>query len=336
MTCPDPHLRQTDQFIEPCGVESPHNGKIDYSLTTKKGQGFIYYENGDLDVVSDKTSKEVVGRKITEEKEPAKIICAENGGILLEAPNGTITIKAKNIRFIGVDGVEGEITFQASKIIRQAAPTITAQGANITIPHDQLFARYSNANVKLMGFVDGAVRHIIFGVITSFTETTTTIVIPTANLNTSYDNVSEWQIGITGQRGQAGATGATGPQGPGVQYSFSIAPFAYHGDNVSTSIFVSTGLSYMGGEGIYFQGGNENGYTNMAYNVNGYNQQTGEIYLSGVSSYSQGDLSGLQNLNATLIGRPGPQGQPGQTGASFIVSPTEPGNVAYGTVWIQA
>jgi hypothetical protein len=133
MTCPDPHLRQTDQFIEACGVESPHNGKIDYSLTTKKGQGFIYYENGDLDVVSDKTSKEVVGRKITEEKEPAKIICAENGGILLEAPNGTITIKAKNIRFIGVDGVEGEITFQASKIVHLDAPTITAQGTNVTI-----------------------------------------------------------------------------------------------------------------------------------------------------------------------------------------------------------
>ena len=63
MTDPDAHLRQTDHFIEACGVESPHNGKIDYSCTTKKGQGFIYYENGDLDIVADKTSKEVVGKK---------------------------------------------------------------------------------------------------------------------------------------------------------------------------------------------------------------------------------------------------------------------------------
>ena len=236
----------------------------------------------------------------------------------------------------GIAGNTPKLEYSFNQTIPNSSLT---QGASITIPHDQLFARYGNANVKLMGFVDGAVRHQLFGIITSFTETTTTIVIPTANLDTSYDNVSEWQIGITGQRGQAGATGATGPQGPGVQYSFSIAPFAYHGDNVSTSIFVSTGLSYMGGEGIYFQGGNENGYTNMAYNVNGYNQQTGEMYLSGVSSYSQGDLSGIQWLNATLIGRTGPQGQPGQpgqTGASFIVSPTQPGNVAYGTVWIQA
>jgi hypothetical protein len=138
MTTPDPHLRQTDHIIEACGVESPHIGKIDYSCTTKKGQGFIYYENGDLDLVADKTSKEVVGRKIKNENEPAKIIRAENGGIILSAPYGTVTIVAANIRFVALDGTGGgEITFQASKIIHQDAPTITAQGTNITIAASQ-------------------------------------------------------------------------------------------------------------------------------------------------------------------------------------------------------
>lgn len=88
----------------------------------KKGQGFIYYENGDLDIVADKTSKEVVGRKITNESEPAKIIRAENGGIVLSAPYGTVTIVAANIRFVALDGTGGgEITFQASKLIHQDA-----------------------------------------------------------------------------------------------------------------------------------------------------------------------------------------------------------------------
>lgn len=138
MTTPDPHLIQTDHFIVACGVESPHNGKIDYSCTTKKGQGYIYYENGDLDIVADKTSKEVVGKKITNEQEPAKIIYAKNGGIVLDAPNGTITIRAANIRFVAVDGTGGgEITFQASKQIHQDAPTITAQGSNVTIAASQ-------------------------------------------------------------------------------------------------------------------------------------------------------------------------------------------------------
>ena len=138
MTTPDPHLRQTDHFIEACGVESPHNGKIDHSCTTKKGQGFIYYENGDLDIVADKTSKEVVGRKITNESEPAKIIRAENGGIVLSAPYGTVTIVAANIRFVALDGTGGgEITFQASKLIHQDAPTVTTQGTNVTIAASQ-------------------------------------------------------------------------------------------------------------------------------------------------------------------------------------------------------
>jgi hypothetical protein len=134
MTTPDPHLRQVDHFIEACGVPSPHNGKIDYSCTTKKGQGHIFYENGDVDIVNNNISKEVCGRKITNENEPAKIIHAKNGGILLSAPYGTVTIVAANIRFVAVDGGDGgEITFQASKIIRQDAPTITAQGTNVSI-----------------------------------------------------------------------------------------------------------------------------------------------------------------------------------------------------------
>lgn len=139
MTTPDPHLRQNDHFIEACGVDSPHNGKIDYSCTTKKGQGHIFYENGDLDIVNDKTSKEVCGRKITNENDLAKIIRAENGGIILEAPYGTITIKAANIRFVAVDGTAegGEITFNASKVINQDAPTINSQGSNITMAASQ-------------------------------------------------------------------------------------------------------------------------------------------------------------------------------------------------------
>lgn len=143
MTTPDQHLRQTDHFIEVSGGESPHNGKIDYSVATKKGQGFIFYENGDIDLVGDKTSTEVFGRKITNEKEPAKIIHAKQGSIVLEAPNGEIIIKARSLRFIAVDGLNGgEITFQASKIVHLDAPTITAQGTNVTI------AASNNASVS--------------------------------------------------------------------------------------------------------------------------------------------------------------------------------------------
>jgi hypothetical protein len=138
MTLPE-HSRQHDHYRVDCGVPSPNNGTVDYALTTKLGQGDIFYENGDHDFVADATSKEVVGRKITNERTPAKIIEAKNGGIILRALNGTITIQAANIRFVGVDGVDGgEITFQASKIIHMDAPTVTTQGTNVTIAAAQV------------------------------------------------------------------------------------------------------------------------------------------------------------------------------------------------------
>ena len=46
------------------------------------------------------------------DKEPAKVIYARNGDIHFEAPNGQITLKARNIRLVSQDG-DGEVTIQA-------------------------------------------------------------------------------------------------------------------------------------------------------------------------------------------------------------------------------
>jgi len=134
MTTLPEHSRQHDHYRVDCGVPSPNNGTVDYALTTKLGQGNIIYENGDHDFVVNATSKEVVGKDITNEQTPAKIIHAKNGGIHLWAPNGTITIEAANIRFVGVDGVDGgEITLQASKIINMDSPTVNTQATNVVM-----------------------------------------------------------------------------------------------------------------------------------------------------------------------------------------------------------
>ena len=77
------HSRQHDHYRVDCGVPSPNNGTVDYALTTKCGQGDIFYENGDHDFVAKKTSKEVVGKDITNEQTPAKIIRAEIFDLLL-------------------------------------------------------------------------------------------------------------------------------------------------------------------------------------------------------------------------------------------------------------
>ena len=66
----------------------------------------------------------MVGR--VKDKEPAKVIYARNGDIHFEAPNGQITLKAKNIRLVSQDG-NGEVTIQAGKTIEIDGPTAKSQ-----------------------------------------------------------------------------------------------------------------------------------------------------------------------------------------------------------------
>ena len=125
----NPFARQLPGFRIEAGTDSAKNGKIDIACTTDKGQGIIIYENGNCDFTVDKTSKEVVGHKIADDKTPAKVIDAVNGDIHLRALNGTITLQAKNIRIIGVDGLEGEVTIQGSKIVKMSAPNVEVQSS---------------------------------------------------------------------------------------------------------------------------------------------------------------------------------------------------------------
>ena len=114
----NPFARQLPGFRIEAGTDSAKNGKID-----------IIYENGNCDFTVDKTSKEVVGHKIADDKTPAKVIDAVNGDIHLRALNGTIILEAKNIRIVGVDGSEGEVTIQGSKIVKMSAPNVEVQSS---------------------------------------------------------------------------------------------------------------------------------------------------------------------------------------------------------------
>ncbi len=125
-------VTQTDWYRFECGTKSFANGDIELCLSTPTQQGINMYKNGNCDFAINGTLKEVSGFKVKNPEEFARIIDATNGSILIQALNGTITLKAKNIRFQGVDGVEGEITIQASKIVHIDAPILGLQGTNIT------------------------------------------------------------------------------------------------------------------------------------------------------------------------------------------------------------
>jgi hypothetical protein len=171
----NPFARQLPGFRIEAGTDSAKNGKIDVACTTDKGQGIIMYDNGNCDFVVNKTSKEVVGHNIDDDNSPAKIIEAINGDIHLKASNGTIILQAKNIRIVGIDGTEGEVTIEASKIVKINAPNVeiqssgaatiaAAQAVNISGSTTDISA---NTQTTISSGIDAASSSILGQVITS-------------------------------------------------------------------------------------------------------------------------------------------------------------------------
>ena len=124
-------VTQTDWYRFEAGTKSFANGDIELGLSTPTKQGINMYKNGNCDFAINGTLKEVSGFNV--KSGHARIIEAVNGDIHILAKNGTITLEARNIRLKGVDGIEGEITLQASKTCNINALTVSAQGTNITL-----------------------------------------------------------------------------------------------------------------------------------------------------------------------------------------------------------
>jgi stress response protein SCP2 len=133
----DPHIDQKVGHRIESETSCSAQGKIDYAVSTDNDQGFIFYQNGNLIIRNKATSMELCGENLTDDKSPAKTIDAANGDIHIRAKNGTIILEAANIRLVGVDGKGGEITLQASKQVHMDAPTVGAQGTNITLAASQ-------------------------------------------------------------------------------------------------------------------------------------------------------------------------------------------------------
>jgi hypothetical protein len=107
------------------------NTKVEYGVTTDSGGSiFLQSNGGKVEVVPD-TSYEYVG-DICADNQPAKIIYAKNGNIHLEASNGDIILKAKNIRIVAEDG-SGEVTINSGKIVDIKAPYIKENATNIAV-----------------------------------------------------------------------------------------------------------------------------------------------------------------------------------------------------------
>lgn len=114
-------------FVIKSGTVDAADKKIDFAIFTDNGQGFEYTQEGNKLDKCNKTSYEICGIDVNE-KEPAKIIRAENGNIILDAQNGEIIIRAKNIRIVAQDG-SGEVTITSAKQFSVNAPIQNFKGS---------------------------------------------------------------------------------------------------------------------------------------------------------------------------------------------------------------
>lgn len=107
------------------------NNTIDYGVTTDGGASLCLQKDGKINEYSPSTSYELVGEKCND-GEPGKVIIAKNGNIHIEAQNGDIILKAKNIRIVAEDG-SGEVTLNSGKIIEIKAPYVKENATNISV-----------------------------------------------------------------------------------------------------------------------------------------------------------------------------------------------------------
>ena len=107
-------------------------GKVsDYSVITDEGQGQTWYKDGYYKHVNHGTNYEICGTRL-QEKDYAKILTAGSGHIMLDAQDGDIILKGRNIRITATDG-SGEVTITSGKHIFLKGAVTHIRGTNINI-----------------------------------------------------------------------------------------------------------------------------------------------------------------------------------------------------------
>jgi hypothetical protein len=115
-------------FVVKSGTPDLMGKTTDYAVFTDHGQGFQYTTDGEKRDSCNKTSYELCGIDGTDGV-PAKVIRAMRGDIIIEAVDGDIVLRGKNIRVVALDG-SGEVTINSGKHFSVNAPVQSLKGSN--------------------------------------------------------------------------------------------------------------------------------------------------------------------------------------------------------------
>ena len=158
----DKHLR----YVVQSGQSSIHGDTL-YELQTQEAQSFAFHSGtgqggsgggpgtGKAVLYTPGMSMEVLGEglKVRNNNDisqlPAKIIKCKKGDIIIEAENGDITLRGRNINMEAVGGDQGgQFNIKATRVATIDSPDIRLQGEKILIKAD------NTTNIISKGFLE--------------------------------------------------------------------------------------------------------------------------------------------------------------------------------------
>jgi len=147
------YFKQFPGFRVSSGVKLKLGGDkgrtTDWVTVTDNGQGIGFYTDGISRIRTNKTSMDICGKSCKED-EPAKIIFAQNGAIILEAEMGDIVLKARNIR-LEATADNGEVTIVSPKHVHIKAAVARINGTRVNILGDQSLECISSGAASVSG-----------------------------------------------------------------------------------------------------------------------------------------------------------------------------------------
>ncbi len=105
------------------------HGKSEFCLTTDKGQGLHFYQQGNCKLGANK-SIEIRSGIDSKENEFAVVISANNGDIKIEAVGGDLILEGNNVQ-VRATAPDGEVSLYSNKVISTQSPELQVESTKL-------------------------------------------------------------------------------------------------------------------------------------------------------------------------------------------------------------
>jgi hypothetical protein len=107
------------------------HGIGEYCLTTDTKQGIQIYKQGNMKIGANKSIEIRSGSK-AKNTDTSITIASECGNLVIEATNGDVVLKGKNVQIEATDK-DGIVFIKSAKTIKTEAPRVDIQGTNVSV-----------------------------------------------------------------------------------------------------------------------------------------------------------------------------------------------------------